>query len=328
MLLGMENNVVFNLIDGQVSLQRDKAEKFPFVIPDSSITQVDLTKVRPFLTKELFTLLTNDKFKIPESLSFEKTFKLWKEADFLLIPEENKQKIVDQVFKKATTVGNFVDIQNSHFPRKNDYYEYKEDYFRILTIGNNRQLTSIEGIEKLSHLNPYYLSIFGNESLTSINLDPIFKHFPKLNYLYLADNELSEIHATYLPSDISLHIARNRLSKDQIEKLKSLQTLPWYKKLYNNFPSLFLLDENSGLFRISTTFIASGVLAGLIGEKITNHYYGLPADEISGKEAIFFLKAALSIYAYFTFDIFRSTSPFKSAEIKGADEQKSLNKFS
>lgn len=331
------NFITIKCVGGQVQLPKSEVEQFPFISPIDKIKvagnkkliylppdHVDLTKIRPQLTAEMFSLLTNKNFELPADKSFEETFKLWKEADFLLISDNKQAEIADQILKKATTVGNFVDIQNSHLPRERDYYEYDEHsykYLKILDIKPNPKLTSIAGIEKLSHLKPNDISIYGN-SLTSVNLDHIFKHFPKLQHLYLADNKLSEIHATYLPSDISLTIKGNRLSKEQIEKLKSLQTLPWYKKLYNSFPSLFMLNENSSDLRIYATAAAMGVLAGLIGGKITDHYYGLSADEISGEEDIFFWKATLSICAYFLIDIMRSITPFKPAEIKGADEQK------
>lgn len=327
MLFCMENNenkfAVIKCIDGEVQLPFSQVQKFPFVMPETDATDFDLTKIRPSLNAETFKLLTTKKFEIPEEKSFEETYKMWKEADFLGLSDKKQAKIVQDLIYKAETVKQLVDIHRSQ--QFLDYCYHYDSYLKDLSICHKPNLKSISGIEELSFMNPERLCFYYNPSLTSINLDSIFKHFPRLNELYLEENNLTTIDATYLPSDFTLNIGNNRLSKEQIEKLKSLQTLPWYKKLYNFAPfkgngDIDLTDVIAG-----AGYCILGVKIGMaIMDKELEIAYKYNLNDLTFGLILLptVLIAPCLAFGMFCFDSHRFHYPYKAAKIIGENKQR------
>ncbi len=324
----MENNenkfAVIKCIDGEVQLPFSQVQKFPFVMPETDATDFDLTKVRPSLNAQTFKLLTTKKFEIPEEKSFEETYKMWKEADFLGLSDKKQKKIVGTLIDKAETVEQLVDIDQSQ--KLLDYCYHYDSYLKDLSICHKPNLTSISGIEELSFMNPERLCFYYNPSLTSINLDSIFKHFPRLNELYLEENNLTNIDATYLPSNFTLKIGQHRLSNEQMEKLKLLQTLPWYKKLYNISINKYFPPEELTFKSMLASLLITWGIHGL-PTIIMGVYAGFKIQDklqLDDPKTFFVcLVTTMPLYlALEQFDLYRFKFPYKPAEIKGADAQK------
>ncbi len=331
------NFITIKCIGGDVTIPLHKGGKFPFISPLSkvSVTQngklvsngpadtVDLTKIRPSLNAETFKLLTTKDFQIPAEKSFEEIYQLWKESDFLGLSEKKQKKIVGPLIDKAETVKQLVDIHRSQQLAHNCYHY--DSYLQDLSICHKPNLKSISGIEELSFVRPKRLCLYYNPSLTSINLNHILKHFPRLKELYLQENNLTTIDATYLPSDFKLNIAQNRLSKEQIEKLKLLQILPWYKKLYNFAPCEGDGDINlkSAAAQVGYMILALKISGAIMDKQLEiANKYNLNELTLGLILLPTVLISPCLLFGMVCFDAYRFEYPYKPAEIKGADEQK------
>jgi hypothetical protein len=314
MLFSMENNdneiITIECFDGKVMAPIKRVKKLPIYMPDS--TNIDLSHRKSLSTKKLVFLTTKD-FQIPAEKSFEQTYKLWKEADFLGISDKKQDKIIEHLITKATTVKQLVDIHKSQHKQWNNHYF--TNMVGGLSIVNNPNLRSLSGIEETSS-DYKKLAIASNQSLDYVDLDHIFKHFPELNDLFIYNNNLTNIHATYLPSNLVLNITGNKLSTEQIEKLNSLAILPWYKKLYN------ISFSNHQLIGILPYTISSYLIGAYAADKIGSKFQ---LDQSFVRSLGIAIAVPLSL-GMGLFDLYRFRFPYKPAEII-ADTQKNSSSY-
>jgi hypothetical protein len=247
-----------------------------------------------------------------------------KHSNYLGLSDKKQTKIVKHLIDKAETVKQLVDVHRSQLFL--DYSYHYDPYRQDLSICRKPNLKSISGIEELSFMNPKWLFFYRNPSLTSINLDHIFKHFQKLDTIYLGQNNLNKIDATFLPSNLVLDIRGNQLSREQIKTLESLATLPWYKKMYNISISKYFPEEKltfkSTLAKLLITWSIHGIPSVIMGV-----YAGFKIQDkfqLDDPETFFVnLVTTMPLYlALEQFDFYRFKFPYKPAEIVGADEQK------